>query len=152
MSIDIKEGMFAVLREGQVIGPLKSYKWRDAKPGQVILDEGDGTLWSSTGESLGLQRLPDIVATFATLESASDYVKPDRGMRDLHPDDEELAPAPQTVVDNGLIPALDAILAKLAAARETFCYASPGSDDEFSSLLLGFDTAVNIVKEAKGAP
>lgn len=34
---------------------------------------------------------------------------------------------------------------QLAAARETFCYASPGSDEEFTSLLLGFDTAAGIV-------
>ena len=35
---------------------------------------------------------------------------------------------------------------QLAAARETFCYASPGSDEEFTSLLLGFDTAAGIIR------
>jgi hypothetical protein len=40
------------------------------------------------------------------------------------------------------------LLSQLAAARETFCYASPGSEAEFTSLLLGFDTAVAIVKAA----
>ena len=39
------------------------------------------------------------------------------------------------------------IIERLAALRETFCYASPGSDEEFSSLLLGFDTAVKIISE-----
>jgi hypothetical protein len=42
----------------------------------------------------------------------------------------------------------DDLLKQLAAARETFCLASPGSDEEFTSLLLGFDTAVGIVKAA----
>ena len=36
---------------------------------------------------------------------------------------------------------------RLAAARETFCYASPGSDEEFTSLLLGFDTAAGIIRD-----
>lgn len=36
---------------------------------------------------------------------------------------------------------------QLAAARETFCYASPGSDEEFTSLLLGFDTAAGIIRD-----
>ena len=35
---------------------------------------------------------------------------------------------------------------QLAAARETFCYASPGSDEDFTSLLLGFDTAAGIIR------
>jgi len=35
---------------------------------------------------------------------------------------------------------------QLAASRETFCYASPGSDEEFTSLLLGFDTAAGIIR------
>ena len=46
----------------------------------------------------------------------------------------------------------DDLFSQLAAARETFCYASPGSEAEFTSLLLGFDTAVGIVKEAVEKP
>lgn len=41
------------------------------------------------------------------------------------------------------------VTAKLAAARETFCMASPGSDEEFTSLLLGFDTAAAIINGPK---
>jgi hypothetical protein len=38
--------------------------------------------------------------------------------------------------------------AELAALRETFFYASPGSDVEFTSLLLGFDTAAAVITES----
>jgi hypothetical protein len=39
-----------------------------------------------------------------------------------------------------------AAVKQLAVSRETFCYASPGSDEEFTSLLLGFDTAAGIIR------
>ena len=42
---------------------------------------------------------------------------------------------------------------KLAETRETLCYASPGTDEEFTSLLLGFDTAAGIICDlATGEP
>lgn len=46
-------------------------------------------------------------------------------------------------------PAQVDVRARLAAARETFCMASPGSDEEFTSLLLGFDTAAAIINGPK---
>lgn len=44
----------------------------------------------------------------------------------------------------------DASIQKLADLRETFCYASPGSDEEIESWLAGFDAAVEII--TKGDP
>ena len=41
--------------------------------------------------------------------------------------------------------AYEVVSKQLEASRETFCYASPGSDEEFTSLLMGFDTAAGAI-------
>lgn len=40
------------------------------------------------------------------------------------------------------------VLTRLAKARETFCYSSPGSTEEFTAYLQGFDSAAAIIKES----
>jgi len=37
-------------------------------------------------------------------------------------------------------------LARAANVREAFCYASPGSYEEFRSFLVGFDSAIRAMK------
>jgi hypothetical protein len=97
MALNIQTGMFAVLRDGTVTGPIKHTVDQLLAP-EWPWEDPDGETYDNEGRS-EFEHNPwefDIVATFATRAEALAYVADDPDMGDNHPDGPDLASVPVT--------------------------------------------------------
>lgn len=101
MTLDIRAGMFAVLRDGDVVGPLEKTDGYGLSFCWCTLGD-KSPRWNDAGldgfaPSNSFVNDKDIVATFATRAEALAYVADNPMNRELHPDGPDLASVPQTV-------------------------------------------------------